>query len=332
MGKLNESIIDEVINGTATQEEAREVVEWFATEEGQLYLSERIDTELYKDKDLINALMEEQEIPSDDIYSRIKKRLFKKRIYKISTYAAAIILPLVIVFWGLARLDSRVDLFGNTEYVDVYAAKGERLQVMFQDGSTAYLNSDTKLRYPKKFGYSDRKIYLNGEAYFVVEKNPKRPFIIEMDSAAVNVLGTSFNIEAYNNDRTISVVLDEGKVNLQPLSTGKEYSLKPGEKLIYDKYNGSCVVLESNTFTTPKLWKDDAVYLHNRPLEDVLKVLDRKYDIRFEVEDEDVMKYSYTILISKNTSLERVLYDLEMIAPVVFHQEKGDTIIVKIRK
>lgn len=331
MGKLNESIIDAVINGTATREEAEEVAGWFATEEGQNYLSERIDIELYKDNDLINALIEGQEIPSDEIYNRIRKRLFIKRIYRISVYAAAIILPLIVAFWGLVRLDSRVDLFGDTEYVDVYAPKGERMQVMFQDGSTAYLNPDTKIRYPKKFGFKNRKISLDGEAYFIVEKNEKRPFIIEMDSVAVNVLGTSFNLEAYSNERTISVVLDEGMVNLSPFSHQKEYGLNPGEKLIYDKYDQSCTVLASNTFTAPKLWKDDAVYLNDRPLEDVLKVLDRKYDIRFEIEDQEALKYSYTILISKKTSLERVLNDLEMIAPVVFQQEK-DTVKVKIRK
>ncbi len=328
MQQIDEEIIDRVIDGIATSEDSDLVAQWFATKEGQAYLSNRIDKEFYTDNDLINALMETQEIPSDDIYEKIQRRLFRKRILKISTYAAAIMLPLILVFLGFKRLDSHVDLFGTAEYVDIYAPKGERMQIVFQDGSVAYLNSDTKLRYPKKFGITDRKIYLDGEAYFEVEKNPARPFIVELDSATVNVLGTSFNLEAYSSDRTISVILDEGKVNLNPLSNKKKFTLDPGEKMIYDKFNGSCIVLGSISYVSPELWKDDVIYLKNKPLQEVLNVLDRKYDINFEVIDNEALKYSYTILISKNTPLNEVLKDLEKIAPVSFAQEDS---IVKVK-
>ncbi|NDV78716.1 FecR family protein [Dysgonomonas sp. 511] len=319
MQKLDEEKIDKIINGIGNDEDSEKVAAWFATKEGQLYLSRRMDEEFYTDKDLLETLMETQDIPSDDIYEKIEKRLFVKKIIKIGSYAAAILLPLIIVFWGLNKLDSRVDLFGDAEYVDVYTPKGERMQIVFPDGSVAYLNSDTKLRYPKKFAFSDRKVYLDGEAYFEIEKNASRPFIVELDSVAVNVLGTSFNLEAYSSERNISLILDEGKVNLRPLSGTKKYTLDPGEKMIYDKVNGSCIILANNSYVSPSLWKDDVVYLKNKPLEEVIKVLDRKYDIRFEILEQEALKYSYTILISRNTPLEKVLLDLEKIAPVVFH-------------
>lgn len=325
----NEDIIDKVINGMGTAEDSNLVATWLATEEGQEYLSKRIDKELYTDIDILKMVIEEEEIPSDDIYSKITKYLFIKKIRKISLYAATILLPLVISLWGLYMLDSRVDLFGATEYVDIYVPKGERTQIIFPDGSQAYLNSKTKLRYPKKFGFSDRKVYLDGEAYFKIEKNEQRPFIVQLDSAVVNVTGTSFNLEAYSEERTISVMLDEGKVNLRPLSLTKKYTLAPGEKMIYDKYNGSCIITANEIDTSIYQWKDGITYLKNKPLQEVIKVLDIKYDKRFEVIDSEALKYSYTILISKNTPLEKVLIDLQKIAPVVFFME-NDTIKIKM--
>jgi len=331
MQKIEEETIDRVIDGWATAEESDLVTRWFATPEGQAYLSKRIDKEFYTDTDLTTLLMEEHDIPSDDIYSRIVRRLFVKRIIKISTYAAAIILPLLLCVWGLKTLDSRVDLFGKTEYVNIYVPKGERMQVIFPDGSLAHLNSDTKLSYPKKFGFSDRKIQMDGEAYFQIEKNQNRPFVVELDSVAINVTGTSFNLEAYSSERTISVVLDEGKVNLKPHKFSKKYDLEPGEKMVYDKYNGSCIIMANNATVSPSQWKDDMLYLKNKPLQEVINVLDRKYDKRFKIVDKEALKYSYTILISKNTSFEKVLLDLQKIAPVIFTLE-NDTVNVKIKE
>jgi len=329
--EINEEMIDRVISGMGSSEDCEYLVKWFSTEEGQAYLSKRIDKELYTDKDLLNALVENLDIPSDEIYEKIRKRLFVKKMIKISTYAASILLPLVIVVWGLFKVDSRVDLFGKSEYVNVYVPKGERKEIIFPDGSVAYLNSDSRMRYPKKFGFSNRKIYLDGEAYLIVEKNQDRPFIVELDSATVNVLGTSFNLKGYNNERTISIVLDEGKVNLQPISGTKKYLLAPGEKMIYDKYDRSCIIMADKGHVSPTQWKDDIIYLENKPLQEVINFLDRRYDTRFEVIDREALKYSYTILISKNTPLEKVLIDLEKIAPVVFHKE-NDTMKVKIKE
>lgn len=327
----NEDIIDKVINGMASEEEAKSVAIWFSTDAGQKYLSKRIDKEVYIDKDLLKTVMDNTDIPSDEIYRNIEKRLSKKKYLKIFRYAAAILLPLIVLGWGIMRLDDHVSLFGDTEYVEVYVPKGEHLQVMFHDGSKAYLNSDTKVRYPKKFGLSDRKIFLDGEGYFTIEKNSQRPFIIEMDSIKVKVLGTTFNLHAYSSENTISLNLDNGKVNLYPISNNKEFSLMPGERIVYNKYSGDCQITSNISGIPASSWKDDIIYLKEKPLADVLRVLDRKYNIQFKIEDKESLKYNYTILISKNTPLAKVLYDLEQIAPVSFQQD-GDSIKVLIKK
>ena len=111
--------------------------------------------------------------------------------------------------------------------------------MMFQDGTRVYINSDSWLKYPKKFGLSKREVFLVGEAYFVVAKNKKRPFIVNLNGPSVHVLGTSFDVQAYPENKDIVICLDEGHVNLT-LSSAKEYPLLPGEKLIYNKESDQC--------------------------------------------------------------------------------------------
>lgn len=330
--KINENIIDKVIEGLASPEEVKLVVSWFNTDEGQAYLSNRMDREFYLDKDLLETVEAQVgDIPSEDIYERIEKQLFKKKVLKVFSYAAAILLPLIFIYTVYTKIDTHVGLFGDNEYTEIYVPKGEKLYIAFQDGSTAYLNSDTKLRYPKKFGFFDRKVYLDGEAYFTVEKNKSRPFIVELDSVSINVLGTSFNLEAYKADNEISLKLDEGKVNLQPHSTKKEYALNPGEKLIYSKKDGHCSILSKDTYVSPGSWKDDIIYLEDKSLLEVLNVLERKYNQNFEVKDPEILDYRFTILIGKSRTINQVLLDLERIAPVKFGKE-GEVITVRMNK
>lgn len=328
--QISEEAINRVLGRIATLEEQSLVIKWLKTEQGQEYLSRRIDQESLVDNHLaIQSL--DHDIPTIKIYKKIENQIFRKKILKFSKYAALITLPILILGWAVLTLNSYIDILGNTEYVDVYVPKGKQVQVVFQDGSMAYLNSDTKLRYPKRFGVLNRKVQLNGEAYFVVEKNPKRPFIVEIEDVKVNVLGTSFNLDAFSSEHTISLILDEGKIDFTTNIKGGKYGLKPGEKLIYNKLDGSCTISDNNTLISQGLWKDDIIYIDDQPLEEVLKKLDRKYDIRFKVENREALQYRYTIMIAKNSSLNKVILDLERIAPVRF-EKSGNIISVKINK
>lgn len=150
----------------------------------------------------------------------------------------------------VVQLDKRVDLFGGSGYEEIYVAKGERLQMMFQDGTRVYINSDSRLKYPKKFALSSREVYLEGEAYFVVSKNPARPFIVNLNGPAIHVLGTSFDVNAYPDNKNITVCLDEGHINLM-LPSDKKYPVRPGERLVYNRDDDRCTIPETATPAFP---------------------------------------------------------------------------------
>ena len=112
------------------------------------------------------------------------------------SYAAAVFIPIALIIGLFIRINSQVDLLADDGYDEVYVPNGERMQVLFQDGSKVHLNSGSRIRYPKKFGLSERKVYLEGEAWFEVAKNKNRPFIVDLSYMDIKVLGTTFDVKA----------------------------------------------------------------------------------------------------------------------------------------
>lgn len=319
MNRPTDKQIESVLAGIATPDDARIVAQWFATEEGSTYLSVSMDKVAGQIKKGLEELYVGHDISSEKMLLRINRHIRNVRIRRMAFRVAAVLIPFLLLAGIFVQLNSRVDLFGGNEYEEVCVAKGERIQMMFQDGTRVYINSDSRLRYPKKFGLTRREVFLQGEAYFVVAKNAARPFIVNLDSSSVQVLGTSFNIDAYPDNPLIEVCLDEGRIQMK-LPSDKQYPLSPGDQLLYDRKSGQCVVRKSVDSQHISLWKQNVIAFNNASLTEVISVLNRWYNVSFEIEDSRVTNYSYT-LTSENTLLEKVLRDLEKISPVRFEYD-----------
>ena len=330
MNRPTDKQIEEVLAGIASPEDAKYVAEWFATEEGSDYLEAAMTRDSRLIKNEFADLYVDHDIPSKKILEQIRKNIRIKKLKRICFRVAAVLIPVVLIVGLYIQLNSKVDLFGTSEYEEVVVDKGERIQIMFQDGTKVYINSDSKLRYPKKFALNTREVFLEGEAYFVVAKNKNRPFIVNLSGPAIHVLGTSFNVQDYPENKDIVVCLDEGNINLT-LPTEKKYPVKPGERLVYNKDNQQCTISKMNDMRRLSMWKQNVIVFKDTPLSEVIKILNRWYNVEFKVEDENVLKYVYT-LTSDNTLLEKVLMDLEKIAPVKFeYNEDKKEVIVKMK-
>lgn len=321
MNTPDKKTIDRVLSNEATAIEAKDVVHWFSTPEGYAYLSQQIDL----DANRITLGKEDQyidhTIPSRQLYSQIEKKIRKQRYKKIVFRTAAILIPFVLFMGLIWHLDSRVDLFSETEYDEIYVPKGEKLQMLFQDGTKAHLNSETRIRYPRKFGLRERKVILEGEGYFIITKNTKRPFIVDLNGVDIKVAGTSFNVKAYPEEPDVSVVLDEGKVYIEPLSY-QPFTLNPGEQAIYNREKKTYKIMkvaQSNNFSA---WKKNTILLKDTPLNEVVKILNRWYNVDFVINDSLALQYSYT-LKCEQAQLRQVLADLEKISPIQFTEKDG---------
>ncbi|HBX44936.1 MAG TPA: anti-sigma factor, partial [Porphyromonadaceae bacterium] len=323
MQSPDKEIIRKVIAETGTRKEAGNVLEWFSSSmEGQQCLSDMLDRDAYL---LETATASDlPECPSDKIFSTISGKMRRQTLKARVLRVAAVVIPLAFIIGFAAYLDTELQLFGPVQYSDLYVAKGESARICFQDGSEVYLNADSKIRYPKKFGWRKREVFLEGEAYFKVASNKRKPFVVHTGDSHINVLGTSFNVNAYSDEDVIQVTLDEGKVIFHTPQNG--YSIVPGQQVVYHKSDGKASVQHLPNATTESLWKEGVIYLHDTPLVDVMRMLERRYDVSFELRNSSALKYSYS-LISRQPSLTEILDELQKIAPVKFKHEKEKGII-----
>lgn len=331
MNRPSDNKIEKVLAELATPEEAREVAKWFATDEGSAYISNNFDADInsipLEDADLLI----DHSVPSEKMFQKINARIRSKLIRRWTFRAAAVLLPLVLILGLYLHLNTRVDIFGAGEYAEIYVPKGERTQMMFQDGTKVYINSDSYMRYPRKFGISERTVELKGEAYFVVVKNKNRPFVVNLNGPSIRVLGTSFNVEAYPENDDIKVNLDEGRINLKLLSD-VEVPVSPGECVVYNKNTKSYRVNRNTDTGASSVLKSNVISFKDTPLDEVFSRLGRWYNVDFEVED-DIPSDLHITLVSRHTLIEKVLEDLVKISPLSFrYDEQSAKVYVSLKK
>ena len=204
--------MNKVLAGEAGKEKAREWGRWLATDEGQAYLAAQMDADFFEEREnMDDGICEESR---KRVFCNLQKKISRRRFAGLTLKVVAAMVPVAAVIAILLYLNTQVSLFEPPFYQDIHVAKGERMQIAFQDGTRVYLYPGSRLCYPDKFGLTERRVTLDGEAYFEVSKNSHRPFIVDLDKASIRVTGTSFHLQAYACEPDITVELDEGQVDM----------------------------------------------------------------------------------------------------------------------
>ena len=191
--------------------------------------------------------------------------------------------------------------------------KGTRSIIQLADGSKIWLNADSRLKYPDLFKGATRDVYLNGEAFFDVAKNPGHPFIIHLANGTVRVLGTSFNIRAYDNESTVETSVATGKVAFIPKyhSTGKKQDtiyLTPDHKASYT-FNREELTTVPTIAQDDKAWTEGRLIFRSQTMEDIAVELERDFGKKVVFLDEDSKHFVFTGSFGNNT-LEEILFYL----------------------
>lgn len=170
------------------------------------------------------------------------------------------------------------------EYNTLTVPYAKQFTLVLSDNTSVVLNSGTSLKYPIKFiDGVERKVFLEGEAFFDVKTDTLHPFIVNTKQLNVRVLGTRFNVSSYAEDSFVNTVLEEGSVNIY--DTNKEYDskkgalLKPGQIAVFDKTNKSVNVSKAD-MDIHLAWKDGKIVLKHTPFKNAIKKLERNYDVR----------------------------------------------------
>lgn len=192
---------------------------------------------------------------------------------------------------------------------------GKTFEVALSDGTFVHLNSGSSLRYPVQFVKGmKRQVFVEGEAFFDVAKDSLHPFLVSADRLNVRVLGTQFNVSAYQEDEVTEVVLVEGSVSLFSTDNGndpiKNTKLEPGYKASFEKQHEeiTSTPVITDIYTS---WRKGELAFRNMTLENILKKLERHYDVDIINTNEAVSKERFNANFGKQPNLTKVLEDLK---------------------
>ena len=206
--------------------------------------------------------------------------------------------------------------------------RGGEFSFLLPDSTTVFLNAESRLRFPDRFvPGSERIVYLSGEAYFDVKRDPRSPFLVCLEHSAVKVTGTSFNVKAYPDDTNEATTLISGTVSMGIGTTEQWIVLKPGEQGYYDatRKTLSQQTVDVNYYTA---WKDGVFAFYRQPLEEVMKTLGRWYLFDTHYQNEALKSILYTGKIYRHASIREVLHTFELMDELTF-DIKGKEVIVR---
>lgn len=238
-------------------------------------------------------------------------------INTLSRIAAVLFIPLLVaslIFW------SRNRSFRETvSWAEIHSPYGARTDFSLPDGSTGRLNGGSSLKFPVRFTGRVRDVKLEGEGYFDVISNNKKPFIVSTEYIDIKATGTSFNVMAYPDEQSTEVTLKSGRIEVSGKRSGSTRTmgiLKPDEVLIYDPQSDSTRILNANI--RDKLsWLDGKLVFKYEPFEQVVRKINRWYNVDIVIRDKKLDGYIYYGTFQDET-LDEVLKLLQYTAPIKY--------------
>ncbi len=205
--------------------------------------------------------------------------------------------------------DNRPESVQELIYNKLLVGRGHEYMLILNDGTRVWMNSKSELSYPVAFGENVRRVRLSGEAYFEVTKDSVRPFIVEVDRGfEVKVLGTHFNIKAYDTDDSYETTLVEGKVQVSQGHKTK-ITLEPSEQMVIGKDGRHEVRVVNTSYYTA--WHEGWFYFNDESLEQVLTMIGRWYDVDFVFVKENLKEITVTGKLKRFENLSVILKMLE---------------------
>ena len=212
----------------------------------------------------------------------------------------------------------------ENSYTVIEIPRGGEYVVRLEDGTVVYLNSESELRIPVHFGSEERLVWLKGEAYFNVEHESKRRFIVRTDRADVSVLGTEFGVRAYADEKEFLTTLVKGSVEVK--SENNVHRIEPGEQAKVDNA-GSIAVAKVNTDEFVA-WKLGRIVFTDARLEDIMNELQRWYDFNVFYTNSELKELRFSMDIVKYKEVSEIFDLMEKIRRVSF-EVNGNNVILK---
>lgn len=295
---MDKKIVEKYFSNTATPEETRRVLEWFETREGKQYLAEKLQGD--------SALMEEQnlrkavpELDSEKLYASVRRRIRRGNLHRfrrrkvlepLFKAAAAVLVIATASLFFYSTYDSTPEETVRREPVHFQTTGDQQKEITLRDGTVVRLNNNSGIVIDENFLEDNREVTLTGEAYFDVEHNPEKPFIIHANRSSVRVLGTAFNVKSNTDAENVQVAVVEGRVSFASTESSlNEHSvvLKKGQ-FGYLNVASRSITVDDIAVENYLAWKEGRLAFENLALSEVCTQLNRLYDVECSYAEESI--------------------------------------------
>lgn len=323
--ETNEHIPDYLVaylHGEADEKQTKLALEWLGIPENQDIYSQlkKIDS---LTADLL--LLKQFDVQKGKQQVRKKYRENKFRILALGLQRVAAILFVPVLLGGIwyyqQQNELRKDLVSLMVTQEIITQPGTKTHLFLPDSTEVWLNSSGTLRFPSVFAGKERRIELDGEAYFKVFRNKRKPFIVNTRYLEVEALGTAFNLSAYSGDKKISTTLEEGKVKIADLKNSEKIMyLNPGGQLNYYPEN-KLYKTQDVRVEDVIAWKDGVLIFNETPFYEVATKLERWFNADIQITDPSIVNYRFTGTFT-GESLNQVLELLTLSTPIGYSESK----------
>lgn len=353
-------IIIKILKGEASPDDKQKLTAWLTQDQANLEIFKQSESVW----DALEIAKTGKEYDSEESFNRFKdqvrNRLDNSRrvgLYKTIDWFLRIA-AILVIFFGISFLllfkKGKENIPAELSSSEIIAPRGSKTQLLLPDGTKVWLNSDSKIHYFNNFNKADREVYLEGEGYFIVAKNPDKPFIVYTCNLKIRALGTIFNVKSYMGEETVEATLIEGKIEVEDKTaekTARFITLEPNQKVTF--YKNKNIKLEQNQsadklitaeeppnkvpvgqvvlnkIEDPSLvtsWKDNILYFDNEKFQDLAVKLERRFAVNIHFVDEDVTQIRFRGKF-KDIIIEQVLAALQFASPFYYSFNDKDIYI-----
>ncbi len=258
-----------------------------------------------------------------------RPRLRKLRVVRLMKYAALFILP-VLAAWAAWNCSAKYNAEGN-EIAQFYVPNGRIDSLMLSDSTKVIVNAGSSIVYPSTFSKREtcRNVFVNGSCHFAVTHDASRPFVVNMGNLKVKVLGTHFSVNSYNDEEKVTVTLEEGLVKV--FDDSHSMILHPNEQLTYNQIDGKMTKsrIDALAFNS---WVNGDLNFSNQPLSEMLKTIERRYNVKINVASGIDMNKRYTMNFKKGEHIGNVMTVLTVVAGNMSYKKQHNNITLYVKK
>ena len=298
--EITQELLERYHQGQCTTDEQIAIKQWLQNiAESDFTISPPIDIQGIEDKTWAEL--------SSRIFPESEPR--KINWNRLTGIAASVILVVSFAFYIYHSSGSHREKGSNLmSYHEVKVPRGKKATCTLPDGTIIQLNSDSKLRYPEKFTDTSRVVEFEGEAFFTVAKDKKRPFSINSKQVVVRVLGTHFNLRAYPKENKTDVVVEEGRVMFSPKAKKTSLILTANQQGVYDVDQS---LKQQNVYAAAYYsWRTNQLQFKDQKLSDIASTLERWYNVKVLINNRLLRNERYTGRFN-NPDIKSVLNSLE---------------------